>query len=103
MSGHDHGTGHGHGSSTQLLIIALVFTTAFVGVEVVGGLWANALALIAEAGHMITDSLSLSIGAFAAWLSQRRASRRHTYGFARAETSARWSTCGSCGVLRSGS
>lgn len=86
MAGHDHDHSHGHGSSTRLLIISLVFTTAFAGVEVVGGLWANSLALIADAGHMITDSLSLGIGAFAAWLSQRRASRHHTYGFARAET-----------------
>jgi cation diffusion facilitator family transporter len=67
------------------LIISLVFTTAFAAVEVVGGLWANSLALIADAGHMITDSMSLGIGAFAAWLSQRRPSKRHTYGFARAE------------------
>lgn len=84
MAEHDHG--HSHGSSTKLLIISLVFTTAFAGVEVIGGVWANSLALIADAGHMITDSLSLGIGAFAAWLSQRAASRRHTYGFARAET-----------------
>ena len=83
---HSHGHNHGSGSSTRILIFSLVFTTAFAGVEVVGGLWANSLALIADAGHMITDSLSLGIGAFAAWLSQRRASKRHTYGFARAET-----------------
>lgn len=85
MVEHDHGHSHGHGSSTKLLIISLVFTTAFAAVEVVGGLWANSLALIADAGHMITDSMSLGIGAFAAWLSQRRPSKRHTYGFARAE------------------
>lgn len=84
MSEHDH-SGHSHSGSTKLLIISLIFTTAYAGVEVVGGLWANSLALIADAGHMITDSLSLGIGAFAAWLSQRRASRTHTYGFARAE------------------
>lgn len=85
MVEHDHGHSHGHGSSTKLLIISLVLTTAFAAVEVVGGLWANSLALIADAGHMITDSMSLGIGAFAAWLSQRRPSKRHTYGFARAE------------------
>ena len=86
MSKHEHG-GHSHGNagSTKLLIISLIFTTAYAGVEVVGGIWANSLALIADAGHMITDSLSLGIGAFAAWLSQRRASKTHTYGFARAE------------------
>ena len=84
MSEHDH-SGHSHSGSTKLLIVSLVFTSAYAGVEVAGGLWANSLALIADAGHMITDSLSLGIGAFAAWLSQRRASRTHTYGFARAE------------------
>ena len=59
MVEHDHGHSHGHGSSTKLLIISLVLTTAFAAVEVVGGLWANSLALIADAGHMITDSMSL--------------------------------------------
>ena len=85
MSEHDHG-GHSHGhASGKLLIISLVFTTGFAIVEVIGGLWANSLALVADAGHMITDSMSLGIGAFAAWLSQRRASTKHTYGYARAE------------------
>ena len=85
MSEHDHG-GHSHGhASGKLLIISLVFTTGFAIVEVIGGLWANSLALVADAGHMVTDSMSLGIGAFAAWLSQRRASKKHTYGFARAE------------------
>jgi len=82
MSGHDHSHSHG---STKLLMVALVFTTAYAGVEVVGGLWANSLALVADAGHMITDSMSLGIGAFAAWLSQRPASKNHTYGLPRAE------------------
>ncbi|MES1934424.1 cation diffusion facilitator family transporter [Salinisphaera shabanensis T35B1] len=84
MSEHDH-SGHSHSGSTKLLIVSLVFTSAYAGVEVAGGLWANSLALIADAGHMITDSLSLGIGAFAAWLSQRRASKTLTYGYARAE------------------
>ena len=85
MSEHDHG-GHSHGhASGKLLIISLVFTTGFAIVEVIGGLWANSLALVADAGHMITDSMSLGIGAFAGWLSQRRASTKHTYGYARAE------------------
>ncbi|MES1927233.1 cation diffusion facilitator family transporter [Salinisphaera sp. T31B1] len=82
MSGHDHSHSHG---STNLLLVALLFTTAYAGVEVVGGLWANSLALVADAGHMITDSMSLGIGAFAAWLSQRPASTNHTYGLPRAE------------------
>ena len=80
MSGHNHS----HGSSKRL-VLSLVFTTAFAGVEVVGGLWSGSLALLADAGHMATDSLSLGIGAFAAWLSQRPASSRHTYGLPRAE------------------
>ena len=85
MGEHDH-SGHSHGhASGKLLIISLVFTTGFAIVEVIGGLWANSLALVADAGHMITDSMSLGIGAFAAWLSQRRASTKHTYGYARAE------------------
>ena len=82
MSGHDHDHG---ASSGKTLAFALIFTTAFAGVEVAGGLWADSLALLSDAGHMLTDSLSLGVGAFAAWLATRPASRAHSFGLQRAE------------------
>ncbi len=89
-NGHDHGHGHSHGpghhhGSGKTLLFALVFTTAFAAVEVFGGLIADSLALLSDAGHMFTDSLSLGVGAFAAWLARKPASRQHSFGLKRAE------------------
>jgi len=76
---------HSHHGSHQALIAALVFTTLFAAVEAAAGWWANSLALIGDAGHMITDSLALGLGALAAWMSRRPPSRWHSYGLKRAE------------------
>ncbi|WP_136068817.1 cation diffusion facilitator family transporter [Modicisalibacter radicis] len=88
MSGHthNHGSGHSHGhGSGKTLLFALVFTTGYAIVEVIGGLMADSLALLSDAGHMMTDSLSLGVGAFAAWLASKPASRKHSFGLQRAE------------------
>lgn len=90
MSGqhhHDHahsGHGHSHGSG-RVLLYSLIFTAAFALVEAIGGWLANSLALLADAGHMLTDSSSLAIGALAAWLARRPASSLHSFGLQRAE------------------
>ena len=52
---HDHGHGHAHASSTRRLAIAAIITAVFVVAEVVGGLLSNSVALLADAGHMLTD------------------------------------------------
>ena len=83
MGGHHHG--HGHDHSGRRLGFAVLFTLAFAGVEVVGGLWANSLALISDAGHMLTDSSALGLAALAAWLAHRPPSKRHSYGLGRIE------------------
>lgn len=89
--GHDHAHGHSHGmgghhhGSGNALIFSLVFTFGFAIVEVIGGSLSGSLALLSDAGHMLTDSSSLAIGAFAAWLSRRPASRSHSFGLQRAE------------------
>src|SRR5699024_9030608 len=79
---HDHGYGHGSG---RVLLYALVFTTAFALIEAAGGWWGHSLALLSDAGHMLTDSLSLGIGAGAAWLARWPVSRVHSFGLQRAE------------------
>jgi cobalt-zinc-cadmium efflux system protein len=80
----DHGHNHSH-SSGKILLFALVFTTGFAVVEVFAGFMANSLALLSDAGHMFTDSLSLVVGAFCAWLANKPASRKHSFGLQRAE------------------
>lgn len=83
---HSHSPSHSHGSgSGKVLLFALIFTGAFAIVEAVVGVLANSLALLSDAGHMLTDSLSLAVGAVAAWLASRPASQRHSFGLQRAE------------------
>lgn len=64
---------------------ALVLTLAFALVEVVAGWRTGSLALIGDAGHMVSDAAALGLAAFAQWLARRPPSARHSYGLARAE------------------
>ncbi|RJS93355.1 cation diffusion facilitator family transporter [Salinisphaera sp. Q1T1-3] len=91
---HDHGDGcahahalggHHHHGSGRVLVFSLCFTLVFAVVELVGGWVSGSLALMSDAGHMFTDSSSLAIGAVAAWLARRPASRVHSFGLQRAE------------------
>jgi cobalt-zinc-cadmium efflux system protein len=82
---HGHSHSHAHGSAGRALLIGLGFTASFALVELVAGWFAGSLALIGDAGHMVTDALALGLGAVAAWLSQRPPSRRHSFGLQRAE------------------
>jgi cobalt-zinc-cadmium efflux system protein len=70
------------------LLIALALSSGFLVVEVIGALLTGSLALLADAGHMLTDvaALALALGAF--WLSGRPATPERTYGFQRAEVLA---------------
>ena len=81
------GAGHDHGrqSSTRTLLIALVVTTGFAIVEAITGWLANSLALIGDAGHMLTDSMALAVGALAAWAAKRPATAKLSYGWQRTE------------------
>jgi cobalt-zinc-cadmium efflux system protein len=67
------------------LRIALLVTSAVFVVEVAGGLLSRSLALLADAGHMLTDVAALGLGLFAFWLSARPPSSRRTFGWRRFE------------------
>lgn len=86
---HDHDArahhGHRHGGSLQW---ALLLTFGFAVVEALGGWWSGSLALLSDAGHMLSDAVALGLAAFAAWVAKRPPSFRHSYGFARAEVIA---------------
>ncbi len=60
-------------------------TATFMVVEVIGGFLSGSLALIADAGHMLTDSASIALALFAIWIAKRPASAERTYGYNRAE------------------
>lgn len=81
-----HHVGHEHGGN--VLLKALIFTLAFAVVEVVAGLWSGSLALLSDAGHMVTDATALGFAALAAWFARKPPSSRHTYGLVRMEVLA---------------
>lgn len=92
MNSHEHHkhnhSAHHHADAGPRLVWALLLTLGFAAVEVAAGFWSGSLALLGDAGHMVTDSASLGLAAFAVWLARRPPSRRHTYGLGRAETLA---------------
>lgn len=67
------------------LRLVLVLTSLFFVVEVLGGLWTNSLALLSDAGHMLSDMFALGLSLFAFWLSSRKPSPTKTYGYYRFE------------------
>ncbi len=72
-------------SSSRALGLALALVLGFAGVEVVVGLFAGSLALLADAGHMASDALALGLALFASWLARRPATPERTFGWQRAE------------------
>jgi cobalt-zinc-cadmium efflux system protein len=85
-AGHSHsGHSHGAGSSVGRLRIALIITAVILVAEAVGGYLANSLALLADAGHMLTDVAALALSLFVAWFSQRPETDKRTYGYLRLE------------------
>jgi cobalt-zinc-cadmium efflux system protein len=78
----------GHEGQSSKLVIALLLTLSFAGVEAVAGWWSGSLALLADAAHMVTDSSALGLAAAAAWLARRPPSFNHSYGLVRAEVLA---------------
>jgi cobalt-zinc-cadmium efflux system protein len=90
--GHSHsrpgGPGHIHSSGevhARGLRIALALTAVFFVVEVAGGLLSNSLALLADAGHMLTDVAALGLSLFVAWFSRQPETPSKTYGYLRWE------------------
>lgn len=84
LTPHGHNHSHSHlPKSESKLAIAAILTGAFMFVEVVGGLVSGSLALLADAGHMLTDFASLMLAWIAVRLARRPADSQRTYGFDR--------------------
>ena len=77
---HDHDAGN-----IKRVQFALVLTGSFMIVEVVGGIISGSLALLADAGHMLTDTMALALAAFAFRVSHRPADARRSYGYQRVQ------------------
>ncbi len=87
--GHAHGPGdshnHGAGASSRRLAVVLGLVSMYMFAEAIGGWLTNSLALIADAGHMLSDAGALALSLFAIWISQRPPTARRTYGYQRTE------------------
>lgn len=87
--GHSHSHGHSHGVASARNRKRLAWTLALAAVymvaELVGGLMSNSLALLADAGHMLSDVGALALSLFALWMAQKPATDRRTYGYYRTE------------------
>lgn len=86
---HDHHHGHAHAahdhhSGGGRYSIAIALNAAFVLIEGLAGFWSNSTALIADAGHNLSDVLGLVLAGGAAWLARRAPTERRTFGFSKA-------------------
>jgi len=81
----DHNHNHGRGADRRALTITFVLTAALTVAEVVGGLITGSLALLADAGHMLSDALSLGVALFAVWLAGTPSTPSRSFGYKRAE------------------
>jgi cobalt-zinc-cadmium efflux system protein len=85
---HDHAHHHHDHPHRHALGFALLLTLGYAAVEAAVGLWSGSLALLGDAGHMVTDASALGIAALAARLALQPPSPRHSYGMARIEVLA---------------
>lgn len=88
---HTDSDGHSHdfrANSRRSLWTALALIASFMLVEIVGGVIANSLSLLADAAHMITDAAAISLALFAMWIASRPESSSRTFGFYRTEVIA---------------
>ncbi|SDH67600.1 cobalt-zinc-cadmium efflux system protein [Alteribacillus persepolensis] len=79
--GHDHT----HGANKKALMISFIIITGYMFVEAIGGFLTNSLALLSDAGHMLSDSISLGIGLLAFTLGEKTADYNKTFGYKRFE------------------
>src|SRR3954469_9415583 len=78
--GHDHGHDHGPADFGRAFLIGIVLNLGFVMVEALFGIASNSMALLADAGHNLSDVLGLLVAWAATTLSKRAPTERYTYG-----------------------
>lgn len=90
MAGHDHNHAHdhshGHGQNNKkVLLFSFIIITAYMLVEAFGGFFTNSLALLSDAGHMLSDSLALAIALLAFKFGEKAVNKGNTFGYRRFE------------------
>lgn len=83
--GHDHGASTAAGAQRGRLTLVLGITVTVLAAEVIGGVLAHSLVLIADAGHMAADAAGIGLSLLAVWFAGRPTSEARTFGYQRAE------------------
>jgi cobalt-zinc-cadmium efflux system protein len=84
-AGHSHERATAAARSRPALGLTLALTSGFLVVELIAGFWTGSLALLADAGHMLTDVAAMMLALFATWIAARPPTPEKTYGYYRAE------------------
>ena len=82
---HDHAHGHGHTANKKVLAVSFFIIAGYMLVEIVGGLATGSLALLSDAGHMLSDALSVGLSLLAFKLGEKAVNSSQTFGYKRAE------------------
>lgn len=82
---HDHGGHHHHTNNKKALLLSFVIITVYMVVEVIGGILTNSLALLSDAGHMLSDSAALGLSFLALTFGAKGSSNSKTFGYQRFE------------------
>lgn len=82
---HDHHHDHTNGANKKALTISLILIASFMIVEVIGGVLTNSLALLSDAGHMLSDAISLAVALAAFKMGEKAADSSRTFGYRRFE------------------
>jgi len=85
MAEHNHDHGHGQTNNKKVLLISFIIITGYMLVEVIGGFITNSLALLSDAGHMLSDSIALAVALLAFKFGERAVNKKNTYGYRRFE------------------
>lgn len=89
--GHSHSHGHGHGhhhhgtNNKKALFWSFILISSYMIVEVLGGILTNSLALLSDAGHMLSDSAALGLSFFAIKMGEKSSTKSKTFGYKRFE------------------
>ncbi|MGG1684354.1 cation diffusion facilitator family transporter [Pseudalkalibacillus sp. NRS-1564] len=82
---HSHDHGHTHSANKKALLISFILIATFMILEVVGGIITNSLALLSDAGHMLSDAVALGMSLLAFKLGEKKSDTEKTYGYKRFE------------------
>ena len=83
ISHHHNHIGKASKSNQRKIIIAAVITASYMMVEIIGGIWVNSIALVADGVHMMTDAMALAVAWWGYHIAQKPANERMTFGYQR--------------------